>query len=292
MSEHLKEHSPAKMNNEESIDSPAPDLIRAFSEAAQSRAVDLKQQAETAAKAADIWSRVLETRDQGLWFQLRALIEEEKSYFHRLREAGEPIIVTLEGLYKEAKEQTADLLLSLPRDMEKLAERENLALDRTSRHPKYTFKNGFITLLVDESKRLARISNYEVKLTDVPLDIQTIGAVLKSEATRLFGREFEGAKFLQKLRSAYLAILKKEKRPDGSPVPIRAIARKMASNDAKFRRDEFLIDLSKLVVEGPAEVSGFKFELQQTSDASQGMLLYGPASSGMINLLIFTKVTP
>jgi hypothetical protein len=92
--------------------------------------------------------------------------------------------------------------------------------------------------------------------------------------------------------TAYLAILKKEKRPDGSPVPIRAIARKIASNDSKFRRDEFLIDLSRLAVEGPAEVSGFKFELQQTSDTSQGMLLYGPASSGMINLLIFTKVTP
>ena len=292
MIEHLKEHSPAKMNDEESIDSRGVDLIRAFSEDAQSRAVNLQQQAETAAKAADIWRRVLETRDNGLWFKLRALIEEEKNYFHRLREAGAPIIVTLEGLYKEAKERTMDLLLSLPKDMEKLADVENLALDRTSRHPKYTFKNGFITLLVDESKRMARISNYEVKLTDAPLDIQTIGAVLKSEATRLFGREFEGAKFLQKLRSAYLAILKKEKRPDGSPVPIRAIARKIASNDSKFRRDEFLIDLSRLAVEGPAEVSGFKFELQQTSDTSQGMLLYGPASSGMINLLIFTKVTP
>lgn len=280
------------MNNEESIDSPAPDLIRAFSEAALSRAVELKQQVEAATKAADIWSRVLKARDQGLWFQLRALIEEEKSYFHRLREAGEPVIQTLEGLYREAKERTADLLLSLPRDIEKLAERENLALDRISRHPKYTFKDGFITLLVDESKRVARISNYEAKLPDVPLDIESIGAVMKSEEARLFAREFEGVKFLQKLRAVYLAILEKEASPDGSPVPIRIIARKMASNDAKYRRDEFLIDLSKLVVEGPAEISGFKFELQQTSDASQGVLLYGPASRGMINLLIFTKVTP
>lgn len=280
------------MNDELPPGIPAPDPIRAFAGAAQSQALALKQQAEVSAKAANIWSRVVEAREKELWFQLRTLIEEEKSYFHRLREAGEPIIVALEGLYKEAKEQTADLLLSLPRNMEKLAERENLALDRTSRHPKYTFKNGFITLLVDESKRLARISNYEVKLTDVPLDIQTIGAVLKSEEARLFDREFEGSKFLQKLRAVYLAILKKEKRVDGSPVPIKVIARKMASNDAKFRRDEFLIDLSRLVVEGPAEVFGFKFEVQQTSDASQGMLLYGPASRGMINLLIFTKVTP
>jgi hypothetical protein len=268
------------------------DPVRIFYDVAQSRALELKQLAEAAAKAANIWSRVLDARDKGQWFRLRALIEEEKNYFHQLREAGDPIVGALETLYKEAKEQTADLLHSLPRDIEKLSEREDLALDRTSRHPKYTFKDGFITLLVDESKRVARISNYEARMSDVPLDIESIGAVMKSEEARLFDRKFEGAKFLQKLRAAYLSILKKEKRPDGSPVPIKAIARKMASNDSKFRRDEFLIDLSKLVVEGPAETSGFKFELQQTSDASQGILLYGPASRGMINLLIFTKTTP
>jgi len=280
------------MNTELLLDGPAPDPIRGYSEDAQSRALELKQQSEVATKAANIWSRVLEARDQGLWFQLRALIEGENAYFHRLREAGEQIVGPLEDLYKKAKQQTSDLLLSLPRDMEKLAAREELALDQTSRHPKYTFKSGFITLVVDESKRLARISNYEAKLADVALDMETIGAVLKGEEARLFGRKFEGAKFLQKLRAIYLAILKKEKRSDGSPVPIKAISRKMASNDSRFRRDEFLIDLSRLVVEGPAEIAGFKFELQQTSDASQGMLLYGPASRGMINLLIFTKTTP
>lgn len=280
------------MNEELTIDAPAPDPIRAFSEAAQSWALELRQQADAAAKADNIWRRVLADRDHGQWFSLRALIEAEKNYFHQLREKGDPVVGALETLYKEAKEQTAELLHSLPRDIENLAEREDLALDRTSRHPKYTFKNGFITLLVDESKRVARISNYEeAKRKDIPLDIESIGAELKSEEARLFARKFEGVKFLQKLRTTYLSILKKGKRTDHDPVPIRAIVRKMASNDTKFRRDEFLIDLSRLVVEGPAEISGFKFELQQTSDASQGMLLYGPASRGMINLLIFTKTT-
>jgi len=162
------------MNTELLLDGPAPDPIRGYSEDAQSRALELKQQSEVATKAANIWSRVLEARDQGLWFQLRALIEGENAYFHRLREAGEQIVGPLEDLYKKAKQQTSDLLLSLPRDMEKLAAREELALDQTSRHPKYTFKSGFITLVVDESKRLARISNYEAKLADVALDMETM----------------------------------------------------------------------------------------------------------------------
>lgn len=279
------------MMNEE-LHPSAPDPILDFYEAAKSQAAELKQQAEAATKAANIWKQLVEARNQALWFRLRALIEEQAACFHQLREQGDPIIGPLEILYKHAKEQTADLLLSFPNDLEKLAEREKLELDRTSRHPRYTFRDGFMTLAIDETKRVARISNYEAKLPDVPLDIESLAAALKNEQARLFGREFEGTNFLQKLRATYLAILKKENRPDGSAVPIKAIAKKMASNDTKFRRDEFLIDLSKLVVEGPAEVAGFKFELQQTSDTSQGMLLYGPASRGMINLLIFTKTSP
>jgi hypothetical protein len=279
------------MTDELPIEVPKTDPITAFFQGAQSRASDLKHQADEAAKAVAIWKQVLEARDNGLWFRLRALFEEESSYFGSLRELGDPVISSLEELYKEAKEQTAELLLSMPRDIEKLAEREGLALDRTSCHPKYTFKNGFITLDVNESKRAARIGNYEGKPVSMTLDLQTIGVALKSEEARLFNRKFDGAKFLQNLRRVYLTILKKENRSDGSPVPIRDIARKMASNDTKFRRDEFLIDLSTLAVEGPAEISGFRFELQQTGDSSQGMLLYGPAGRGMVNLLIFTKAT-
>jgi hypothetical protein len=280
------------MNDELPFDGPSADPIKQCVEAAQEHAKQLRQQADDATKAAGIWSRLLESRDRGLWFRLRALIDEERVFFHRLRESGDPVVVPLEKLYKEAKEQTEDLLHSLPRDIEKLAERENLALDRSSRHPKYTFKDGFITLQIDEAKRIAKISNYEVKVSEIPADIATIGEVLKSEETRLFSRKFDGARFLQKLRTTYVAILKKEKRPDGDPVPLRTITRKLASNDKVFRRDEFLIDLSKLAMEGPAEVSGYRFELQQTKDANQGMLLYGPAGRGMVNLLIFNKTTP
>jgi len=91
------------------------------------------------------------------------------------------------------------------------------------------------------------------------------------------------------LRKHYLAILKKKKQADGDPVPLRHIARRMADNERHFRRDEFLIDLSRLVVNGPAEVDGMRFDLQQTKDTEQGMLLYGPAGRGMVNLLIFRK---
>ena len=67
------------MNDELRIESTGIDLIAAFTHAIQSRAVELKQQADEAAKAVAIWKQVLDARGQGLWFRLRTLIEEEKS---------------------------------------------------------------------------------------------------------------------------------------------------------------------------------------------------------------------
>jgi hypothetical protein len=279
------------MKEESPIDAPQPDPIRDFVLAAQSRALELKRQAQAATKAVGILASLQDARDKQHWFRIRALMEAESSYFQQLREEGQIIVEALESLYRQACGQTKELLMALPRHIEMLAVREGLALDRMSQHPKYTFKDGFIRLEVDETRRVARISNYEARPSEVPLDIEAIGAVLKSEEARLFTRKFEGAKLLQKIRSSYLAILRRESRPDGSPVPIRSIARRLASNDPQFRRDEFLIDLSNLVNKGPAEVSGFRFDLQQTSDTSQGMLLYGPAGKGMINLLIFSRIT-
>ena len=56
-----------------------------------------------------------------------------------------------------------------------------------------------------------------------------------------------------------------------------------------YKLDEFLIDLSHLTKHGPAETDGFRFELQQTKDTTEGMLLLGAAGQGMVNLLIFRK---
>jgi hypothetical protein len=42
-------------------------------------------------------------------------------------------------------------------------------------------------------------------------------------------------------------------------------------------------------MEGPAETNGYRFELQQTKDTKEGMLLLGEAGRGMVNLLIFKK---
>lgn len=268
------------------------ETIQQAAATAQARATHLKSEADSASKESAIWQDLLSYQRKSWWFHIRDLFEREADFFRRLRESQIPVITQLEVLYREAKAHTDDLIHQLPRDIERMAQQHKLPLDVTqSRHPKYLFREGFLTLEIDDAKRMARLRDYEEKLADTPPDIEAIAQVLQSHDRRLFGRPFDGAKFLARLRRTYLDIIKKNKQSDGDPVPLRHIARRLSKNDKAFRRDEFLIDLSKLAVEGPPEIGGFRFEFQQTKDTEQGFLLFGRAGRGMVNLLIFKKGT-
>lgn len=268
------------------------DTIQQAAAAAQTRAARLKTEAESASKECSVWQNLLAYQHKSWWFHIRDLFEREAEFFRRFRESQSPVIAQLEALYREAKTHTDDLLLQLPKDVERMAHTHKLPLDLSqSRHPKYLFREGFLTLEIDDAKRMARLRDYEEKLDELPPDIEAVAQVLQSQDRRLFGRPFDGAKFLARLRRTYLDIIKRNKQTDGDPVPLRHIARRLSKNDKSFRRDEFLIDLSKLAVEGPAEIGGFRFEFQQTKDTEQGFLLFGRAGRGMVNLLIFKKGT-
>ena len=160
----------------------------------------------------------------------------------------------------------------------------NLQIDRTSREPHYTFQNGFLELDVDTGKHLAHLKDREAKLATVPADIGAVIEVVTAEYKRLFGRQFEGEKFLRKLRSNYQAVLKKENLPRRRTLPIRRITHRLGKNEKGFHTDEFLIDLSRLAEEGPLEIDGRRLDLQQTKDTDQGMLLHGVASSGLYRI--------
>jgi hypothetical protein len=259
----------------------------------ETRAASLKAQAEAAAKEVSIWMDLQSYRSKQWWFHLRALFEREAKFFSTLRESEAPVIGELEGLFRQAKTHTDELLHELPRNIEQMAEQHGLALDHSrSAHPKYQFREGFLTLEIDGAKRIARLKDYEEKLAEMPPDIEAIARSIKQHDERLFGRSFDGAQFLEKLRRNYLALIKKEGKQDGDPIPLRKVARRVVDNERNYRRDEFLIDLSRLAADGPPATGGYGFEFQQTKDTEQGFLLHGPAGRGMVNLLIFKKVSP
>lgn len=269
------------------------DWLQSYLDKACERAEKLRKDAKAAAQEETVLKTLNEAVQKEWWCHVLAIIEREKEFFHRLRIESHSAVPRLEELFHCAKREVDDAFFSMPRDMEKLSERLKLPLDMVqSRHPKYFFRDGFITVEVIEKKRIARLYTYEGKLAELPADIKAIEEALGREDKRLFGRKFDGKKFLKKMRRAYLAILKKENRKDGEEVPLRQIMTEMAKGKSSHRRDEFVLDLSRLTEQGPASVDGMRFQLQQTKDSQQGVLLYGPSARGMVNLLIFKKEKP
>jgi hypothetical protein len=201
-----------------------------------------------------------------------------------------PVIPHIEEASCLAREEAQRIMRRFPALLEEASRKDSLPLDSDSRHPKYRFERGFFQLEIDETKRMARLSDHEGRLAEIPADVQAIVEIINREHKRIFGRKFNGNKFLKNLRTQYKAVLKKEKKSDGSSVPIRHITRRLGKNKKGFRTDEFLVDLSQLAEKGPLEIDGRRLDLQQTKDTNQGMLLYGAAARGYIGFIVFKEV--
>jgi hypothetical protein len=196
----------------------------------------------------------------------------------------------LESIRSMAVEKVAILQRRFPAFLDDACKANNLPLDRESRDPQYTFAKGFFTLLIDYQKGRARLSDYEGRLHEFPSDIGAVIEHVQNEYKRVFDKTFEGQKFIKKLRTHYLAIIKKEGLADGSELPIRRITTRLGKNEKGFRTDEFIIQLSRLVAEGPVEIDNRRVDLQQTRDSQQGIYLHGLAGRGYIGYITFKEV--
>lgn len=257
---------------------------------AKERAKALKAEAEAAARVEKVWE-VLHSFMVKEWpLHILDILDREQSLLNALRSQGHPAIQTIERVYRDAKEQADTIKRRFPSHIEETFRSAGLALDPESRHPAYSMEQRFFQLKVDERKWTARLSDHEGRLADLPADVGAVVEAILRERKRVFGRPFNGPKFLKLLRSQYLAVVKREKQTDGASIPIRHITRRLGKNAKGFRSDEFLVDLSRLVENGPMDIDGYRLDLQQTKDTNQGMLLHGLSARGYIGFVVFRKV--
>jgi hypothetical protein len=256
---------------------------------AKERAKALKAEADDAARIQKVWEDLHSFMVKEWPLHILDLVDREAPLLKALRAEGHPAIQVVEGVYRDAKEQADALKRRYPSHLEEACRSTGLALDAESRHPTYSLEQGFFQLKVDEQNWTARLSDHEGRLADLPADVGAVVEVILGEHKRIFGRPFNGPKFLKLLRSQYLAVAKKEKQPDGASIPIRHITRRLGKNAKGFRSDEFLVDLSRLVEQGPMDIDGYRLDLQHTKDTNQGMLLHGVAARGYIGFVVFRK---
>jgi hypothetical protein len=265
------------------------DQIRELHAEAKADTQRLKAEAEVAAQAERAWAEFHAYLDKGWTLHLLALLEKEAPRLKKMRAENHPAIPAIEDAYRRAKEERDRIFRRFPSLLEEAFANNGLSIDPTSRHPKYTLESGFFRLEIDEKKQTARLSDHEGRLAEIPADVQAVVETVRRERQRLFDRKYNAKKFLQTVRSQYKAIIRKEKQPDGSSVPIRHITRRLGKNVKGFRTDEFLVDLSRLAQDGPFEIDGRRLDLQQTKDTNQGMLLHGAAGRGYVGFIVFKE---
>lgn len=263
--------------------------LEGFAHEARTRAEQLQRDWQAADNISVFWQTLNGYIAKSWVCHIQDYLEREKDRLRQWRTEGHPAIHVIENLYREAKSAADKAMLSFPSDLERACVESNLPIDRTSREPHYTFQNGFLQLDIDTGKHLAHLKDRESKLTTVPADISAVVEAVGTEHQRLFRRPFDGEKFLRKLRSQYLAVVKKEGLKDGDALPIRRITHRLGKNEKGFHTDEFLIDMSRLAEQGPLQVDDMKLDLQQTKDTNQGMLLHGVASRGYVGFIVFRK---
>lgn len=230
---------------------------------------------------------------KGWFLHILDLLEKNKSLLDKNDKiCNSEILSFLEEMRAVANEKKQIIKPHLfPRYLQEACQEARITIDSNSSHPIYKFNQSFFEVKLDESKQRIRLSNYEsTKVIEFPADIEAIIYYLQQEQKRVFGRAFNSKTFLKKLRTEYLAIIKKNKLSDGSSILIRSIIQNMKKKDKNLNSDEFLVDLSKLVKEGHNEINDKKLELQQTKDMKEGMLLHGTLSPTYVGFILFKQV--
>ncbi|KSV16597.1 hypothetical protein CY91_04675 [Dehalococcoides mccartyi] len=266
------------------------DFAREQLGSAREKTKSIKIQLDYATKTEKVWEDFVLFTSKKWFIHSLDLFDKQWPTLQKAAGANPGLLTILDNARLAAKSGADDVIRRYPAYLEESFREARLPLDADSRHPRYTIERKFFLLEIDEKKRIARLSDNEGRLVELPADIGAIVETVQREHKRIFGRSFKGIEFLRLIRMQYLAIIRKEKQIDGASIPIRRITSRLGKNLKGFRTDEFLSDLSRLIEQGPFEIDGRRLDLQQTKDTNQGMLLHTASGRGYIGFVVFKEV--
>jgi len=176
----------------------------------------------------------------------------------------------IQSLGSELRAQVEDGFQDLPRDFPLALQEAGLALDPSSRHPRYSLLDEFIEVRFDKAKLEATVLPRDGRKTVLGVEPDVVGAHIAAEVARLTARPFEPKAFLTTLVGAYKAVRKELGTAGGENVRLKDLVAELAK-DRNFRADEFNVDLSKLVRD--KESTG-RVALDNARDPENGILLW------------------
>ena len=264
-------------------------LVQEGADRAKHQVALAREHLEVAQRTQAFWDDLYSALRAGYCAQGLFFLRRDADLLHSLEAAEASTVQQLRELHRELQKRTQPAVGRIAREFPKAAREAGIDIDTTSRHPSYTFNQGFLRLDMDERKYTARISPRDGADIVVGLDLALVVGTVCSEQARIFDREVDSVAFLGSLHTAYLAVLRAENRPEGEEVPLRRVTNRLAKNLNRFAADEFNVDLSRLVQRGDLVVDGRRVHLNHTRDRRQGMLLHGLESGGYVGFISFKK---
>jgi len=259
------------------------------------RAIDLEHEAESRLSEARIqrqfWNdlelHIKDHRPAAALLVLEAF-EGSANGMHSLEPAELEVI---ERLKADLSDTVKTSLRQFDRLFPEAAESAGIQIDDWSRHPRYTVKQGFIQIEIDERSHLATITPRDGKSIELGVDVPLIIERLRSEIERLFERQVDREKFLRTLFNAYAAVIRTDDaRQDEDEVALRRVMNRLDKNLKKsLSADEFNVDLSHVVKSGHLTVDERRMLLNHTRIPRQGMLLHELEEGGYQGFISFKK---
>ncbi len=217
------------------------------------------------------------------------VLRRSADYLQKLRASQDPFLGTLEQIRAESETRAAEGVKNFGRIFPEAIRQAGIEPDKLSRHPRYTFRQGFIRLEIDDREFTARLVPRDGEEIVLGMDVHPLVERLVAEEARIFRRQFQHDQLLRSIYTAYMASLKAERRPDGEEIPLRRLTNRLAKNLNRFAADEFNVDLSQLVKSGKLVVDGRRMHLNHTRQTKQGMLLHGLEEGGYVGFISFKK---
>ena len=242
---------------------------------------------EAAHLAESFWTELVAHIARNEQGSVLLLLNRSEKFLESLKAGDSQILEQLDQLRNSAAASTRETAAKFGRLFPDAARRAGLRIDPSSRHPKYTFNNGFVRLELDEKRLVARLQSREGDEREYGLDLELIIAALKAEIRRIFERDLNPEPFLRSLHRAYTAVLRSDKLSEGTEVPIRRVSNRLGKNLSKFSTDEFNVDLARVVQSGKTSVEGRQLHLNHTRNTRQGMLLHGLEQGGYVGFISF-----
>ena len=216
-------------------------------------------------------------------------LRRNPSYLQRVRATENALHGLLEQIRLESESRAREAAKRFTWSFPTAVREAGIQPDKSSRHPHYTFREGFIRLDVAERDFTARILPRDGQEILLGMDVGPLVQTLVAEEARIFRRQFQPEQLLRSVYTAYIACLKAERRPEGDELPLRRVVNRLAKNLNRFATDEFNVDFAQVIKSGRLAIDGQTMHLNHTRQARVGMLLHGLEEGGYVGFVSFKK---